>query len=78
MKKEVHQVHKQESTLKVEGMTCGHCAGTVEKAVKSLRGVESASVDLAGGSLQVAYDADQVGIPDFKRAVEEAGYEVVG
>ncbi|MGE5575749.1 MAG: heavy-metal-associated domain-containing protein [Syntrophothermus sp.] len=69
---------RQETTLRVDGMTCGHCAGTVEKAVKSLKGVERASVDLAKGSLQVAYDPDQVGISDFKRAVEEAGYEVVG
>ena len=29
----------------VEGLTCGHCVQTVEKAVSALEGVESASVD---------------------------------
>lgn len=34
-------------TLEIEGMTCASCVGRVEKALKSLEGVESAHVNLA-------------------------------
>ena len=33
-------------TLKVEGMTCGHCVGRVQKALDAARGVIEAKVDL--------------------------------
>ena len=31
-------------TLEIEGMTCASCVGRVEKALKSIEGVESAHV----------------------------------
>ncbi|MEK5760502.1 heavy metal-associated domain-containing protein, partial [Acinetobacter variabilis] len=34
-------------TLELEGMTCASCVGRVEKALKSVEGVESAHVNLA-------------------------------
>ena len=34
-------------TLSIEGMTCASCVGRVEKALKKVNGVESASVNLA-------------------------------
>ncbi len=34
-------------TLEIEGMTCASCVGRVEKALKSVEGVESAHVNLA-------------------------------
>lgn len=33
-------------TLTIEGMSCNHCKGRVERALKELDGVESAVVDL--------------------------------
>jgi copper chaperone len=58
----------------VEGLTCGHCVQTVEKAVSGLEGVESASVDLVPGGrsrLTVGGKADGSAV---RAAVTSAGY----
>ncbi len=39
--------------LHVSGMTCGHCQTAVTKALQSVSGVQSASVDLANGSAKI-------------------------
>ncbi|MFC3797677.1 cation transporter [Cohnella sp. GCM10012308] len=63
------------ATLKVEGMSCGHCVNSVEGALKQL-GAE-AKVDLAAGSVAVSYDESKLGLADIKTAIEDQGYEVV-
>jgi len=58
----------------VEGLTCGHCVQTVEKAVSALDGVESASVQLVpGGRSRLIVDgtADSFAVG---AAVTAAGY----
>ena len=58
----------------VEGLTCGHCVQTVEKAVSALDGVESASVELVPGGrsrLVVGGKADSTAVG---AAVTAAGY----
>jgi copper chaperone len=58
----------------VEGLTCGHCVQTVEKAVSALEGVESASVELIPGGrsrLVVGGKADSAAVG---AAVTAAGY----
>ena len=59
----------------IEGMTCGHCAGRVERELKEVCGVKSAKVDLQGkfAVIELAHDVDDEKI---KAAVDEAGYEV--
>ncbi|MHC1715511.1 MAG: cation transporter, partial [Acidaminococcaceae bacterium] len=34
----------QETIIKIEGMSCGHCKAAVEKALKAVAGVETAVV----------------------------------
>lgn len=63
------------TTLKVEGMSCGHCVNSVEGAIKKL-GAE-AKVDLASGSVAVSYDESKLGLSDIKTAIEDQGYDVV-
>jgi Cu+-exporting ATPase len=62
-------------TFRVEGMTCASCAGRVEKALKSVPGVDSASINLATekATLRVAPEVDPGAL---YAAVEKAGYEV--
>lgn len=59
----------------VSGMTCGHCAQTVTRAVESLPAVERALVDLKKGELTIEGEADDKAV---RRAVEGAGYQVQG
>ncbi len=63
--------------LPVKGMSCAACVSAVEKAVGGLSGVVAVSVNFATEKATVDYVSSQVGIREFKRAVKEAGYEVV-
>lgn len=65
-------------TLKVQGMTCDHCKRSVEKALETLGGVEKVAVDLAAGEAVVTYDPGRVTVEELKKAVTQAGYDVVG
>ena len=56
---------------KVDGMTCAACVAHVEKAVKSVEGVEEVSVSLLTNSMGVSGNADAASIC---KAVEDAGY----
>ena len=64
-------------TLKIQGMTCNHCAMRVAKALKAVPGVQDANVDLAKSEAAVAYDEASVTAEKLATAVVEAGYKVV-
>ena len=61
-----------QTTLKVTGMTCGHCVAAVTKALEGLPGVEKADVSLEKAQAIVSGDADTQAMVD---AVKEEGYE---
>lgn len=64
-------------TYLVEGMTCGHCVGSVTNEVSAVAGVASAVVSLEDKTLVVTADVQ----PDeavIAAAVEEAGYTLAG
>ncbi len=63
-------------SLKIVGMTCASCVKRVEDALKGLKGVSEASVNLASEKAAVTYDPGQVSIDDMIRAVKDAGYGV--
>lgn len=65
-------------TLKIQGMTCDHCKRSVETALEKLGGVEKVAVDLAAGEAVVTYNPGQVTVEELKKAVTQAGYDVVG
>lgn len=50
---------------------------TVEKAIKAVKGVKSVKVDLAKKQATVEYDATATDISKIKKAVMDAGYEVI-
>ena len=62
--------------LTVQGMTCGNCARSVERALKSTPGVTKATVDLGSASASVEYDTDLVKPEAIAAAVREIGFEV--
>lgn len=62
------------ATLKVTGMSCGHCVRSVSEAIGALDGVESADVRLEQGLATVLYDEGRVTPRDMVGAVLEEGY----
>lgn len=65
-----------ETTLPVIGMSCASCVATVEGAVKNVRGVHAASVNLMTGRAIITYDPSVTGPAEFERAIRDVGYEV--
>ena len=62
------------ATIPISGMTCAACAQRVEKAIKKLEGIETASVNLATEKATVVYNPLQVRVSAIKEAIEKAGY----
>lgn len=57
----------------VKGMTCGHCAGAVRRAVEGAAPGSDVALDLKSGSVEVKGDAIAESIA---AAIRAAGYEV--
>jgi len=62
--------------LNVKGMTCASCVASVEKSLNKLDGVKTAVVNFATESASIKYNPDKVTLNDFKKAVQNAGYDV--
>ncbi len=59
--------------LRVTGMTCDHCARSIEKALSAVAGVTRAEVSYAAGSAQVEATAD-LSASTLISAIKAAGY----
>jgi copper chaperone CopZ len=59
-------------TLKIEGMSCGHCEKRVKNALEEIEGVKV--ITISASEDQAVVEAE--GVEDIKliEAVEEAGY----
>ena len=64
-------------TIPVIGMACSVCSANVEKKLRSLRGITSASVSLASRTALVDYNPDIISLEDMKREISNAGYDLV-
>lgn len=62
----------QHLTLKIDGMSCGHCVARVEKALSKLDGVSVQRVAL--GSAEIYYDPSRITFAGIREAVDDAGY----
>jgi copper chaperone len=63
--------------LKVSGMTCDGCVGSVTRVLKAVPGVTAVAVQLTPGRAEVTYDPARTAPATLKAAIEDAGYEVV-
>ncbi|HFQ91297.1 MAG TPA: heavy-metal-associated domain-containing protein [Chromatiales bacterium] len=58
--------------IKIEGMSCGHCTGAVEKALAAVPGVTAViGVSLENGEAQIEGDASP---EQLIAAIEEEGF----
>jgi copper chaperone CopZ len=58
--------------LSIDGMSCGHCAAAVAKALKACRGVKTANVDLA--SRRATISGDGLDQRELLSTVDALGY----
>lgn len=63
----------EQVTLKIDGMSCGHCVKAVEQAITSVEGANAESVAI--GTATVAFDPALTTIGALIDAVADAGYE---
>ena len=64
-----------ETVIMVNGMMCPHCKARVEAVCKAVEGAVDAVVDLQAKNVTVTGDAS---VDALKKAITDAGYEVVG
>ena len=64
-------------SIAVTGMSCASCAISVEKVLKAQPGIVDAGVNFANTTARVAYDDDQISLPQLKQAVQSAGYDLI-
>ena len=60
------------TTLRIDGMSCGHCVMSVRKALEAIDGVQVESV--AVGTASVEFDPTRASTDVIVEAVNEAGY----
>ena len=51
---------KKELKLNIQGMTCSHCATSIEKLLLKSKGVKGAKVSYPEGECVCTYDADEI------------------
>ena len=61
--------------VKIEGMSCGHCAMRVKKAMEETAGVSNATVDVTEGSAFV--EGPSLDPNMLRGAVVKAGYTCI-
>ena len=61
-------------TLKIDGMSCGHCVASVRKALEGVPGTEIRDVTV--GSASIDLDSRVTSVKEIANAIEHAGYEV--
>lgn len=63
--------------LKIIGMDSPHCAMVVEKAIKTLAGIEKIEVDFNNARAKVVFDPKKVTDKEIEKVIDDAGYEAV-
>ncbi len=64
----------QNITLNVDGMSCGHCSGMVQRTLEEIEGLSNISVDLEGKKASFNTN-DEALIEKAIKEVTEAGYK---
>jgi copper chaperone CopZ len=64
-----------EQVLLVDGMHCGGCAASVERALRALDGIEQVTVELAAGRVTVV-GSDALNAAELSAAIEGLGFEI--
>ena len=72
-----HETIVKMESLPIQGMTCASCVLRVEKALKSVAGVQNATVNLATEKATIQFDPETTSLDQLQAAVRGAGYELL-
>ena len=67
----------KKSTIRVDGMKCAKCSGSVEKALKATQGVEKVEVSLERKEVVVEYNDEQVSEAKLREVINATGFKTV-
>ena len=67
----------KKATIRVDGMTCAKCTGSVEKALKATAGVEKVEVSLERKEAVVEYDDEKVTEAKLREVINATGFKAV-
>ncbi|MFQ6618181.1 MAG: copper ion binding protein, partial [Fidelibacterota bacterium] len=70
------KVNYETIDLPIIGMDCPSCAVTIERSIKSLKGVRKVTVNSATEKANVQYDPASVNVRDLIDVIKKSGYRV--
>ncbi len=62
--------------IKIDGMTCGGCVTSVQKALNSRDGVSEAIATLDTGIVAIDFDSAVIKQAALESAIQDAGFDV--
>ena len=66
----------ENTVVKIDGMTCMGCVGSVKRVLDGIDGISRADVTLRPGQASISYDAAKTSLGAIKTAITDAGYDV--
>ncbi|TPX32834.1 hypothetical protein SmJEL517_g04146 [Synchytrium microbalum] len=63
--------------LKIFGMTCASCSGTIERELRAMHGIRVANVNLLGQQGHFEFDKNRIGIRDIVNRIEDLGFNAL-
>jgi copper chaperone len=67
----------EDCVIGIGGMSCQGCVKNVTGVLQALPGVEQVSVSLEDGQARLVFDPLKSSFPQFKAAIEDAGFDVL-
>lgn len=64
-------------TIKVSGMSCGHCVASVTKTLEEMENVSNVTIDLTSGVVQYETQGE-VSLVAIKNAISKIGFTPEG
>jgi len=63
--------------IKVDGMTCGGCVSSIQKALNARDGVKEVAGSVEDKTVTIDFDPAVIGQVKLEEAIEQAGFDVV-
>ena len=60
-------------SLKIKGMSCQHCVGSVKKTLENIAGLSQVTVNLEAG--EATFENDNVVREEIRTAISKTGFE---